>query len=57
MNGMMIWRWITSIMILLGAGLNSEIETQTACDSTVEKVKPLGARGVVMADTLGAAAE
>jgi uncharacterized BrkB/YihY/UPF0761 family membrane protein len=47
--------WISSIVILFGAQLNSEIEHQTARDSTVEHDKPLGARGAVMADTVGAA--
>lgn len=53
--GMMMWMWVTSIVILLGAELNSEIEHQTAVDSTVGGDKPLGARGAVMADTVGAA--
>ena len=45
--------WISSIVILFGAELNSEIEHQTVRDSTVEREKPLGARGAVMADTVG----
>jgi membrane protein len=32
--GMMMWMWISSIVILSGAQLNSEIEHQTARDST-----------------------
>ena len=53
--GVMMWMWISAIVILFGAQLNSEIEHQTARDSTVEHDKPLGARGAVMADTIGAA--
>ncbi len=53
--GMMMWMWISAIVILFGAQLNSEIEHQTARDSTVEGDKPLGARGAVMADTVGKA--
>jgi membrane protein len=53
--GMMMWMWISSIVILSGAQLNSEIEHQTARDSTVRGEKPLGARGAVMADTVGKA--
>lgn len=53
--GMMMWMWISSIVVLLGAQLNSEIEHQTARDSTVRGDKPLGARGAVMADTVGKA--
>lgn len=54
--GLMMWMWVSSIVILLGAQLNSEIEHQTAKDTTVEHDRPLGARGAVMADTVGKAA-
>jgi membrane protein len=53
--GMMMWMWISAIVILFGAQLNSEIEHQTARDSTVQGEKPLGTRGAVMADTVGKA--
>jgi membrane protein len=53
--GMMMWMWISAIVILLGGELNAEIEHQTAHDSTVGSEKPLGDRGAVMADTIGAA--
>jgi len=53
--GMMMWMWISAIVILLGGELNAEIEHQTARDSTVGADKPLGRRGAVMADTVGAA--
>jgi membrane protein len=51
--GMMMWMWVSSIVILFGAELNSEIEHQTARDSTIGGDKPLGARGAIMADTVG----
>jgi membrane protein len=51
--GFMMWLWISSIVILFGAELNSEIEHQTARDSTVGGDKPLGSRGAAMADTVG----
>jgi membrane protein len=51
--GMMIWMWMSSIVILAGAELNSEIEHQTAQDSTTGHEKPLGQRGATMADTVG----
>jgi membrane protein len=54
--GMMMWMWISSIVILLGAQLNSEIEHQTAGDWTIKGDKPLSARGTVMAETVGTAA-
>ncbi len=53
--GLMVWLWISTIVVLLGAELNAEIEHQTARDLTVGDEKPLGARGAVMADTVGAA--
>jgi membrane protein len=53
--GMMMWMWISAIVILLGGELNAEIEHQTAHDSTIGAEKPLGERGAVMADTIGAA--
>ena len=51
--GLMMWMWLSTIVILVGAELNSEIEHQTARDSTVGPEKPLGLRGAVMADTVG----
>ncbi len=53
--GLMMWMWLSAIVVLVGAQLNSEIEHQTARDSTVGPEKPLGLRGAVMADTVGAA--
>jgi membrane protein len=46
---------MSAIVVLFGAELNSEIEHQTARDTTVGPEKPLGARGATMADTVGAA--
>ena len=53
--GLMMWMWLSTIVVLVGAELNSEIEHQTARDTTVGAPKPLGARGAVMADTVGEA--
>jgi len=52
--GLMMWMWLSTIVVLVGAELNSEIEHQTAHDTTVGPAKPLGVRGAVMADTVGA---
>ncbi|MEO6382704.1 MAG: YihY/virulence factor BrkB family protein [Nitrobacter sp.] len=41
--GLMIWMWMSTIVILLGAELNAEIEHQTAKDTT-EGGKPVGTR-------------
>jgi membrane protein len=53
--GLMMWMWMSAIIVLFGAELNSEIEHQTALDTTIGQPKPLGARGAVMADTMGQA--
>ena len=53
--GTMMWMWMSAIVILLGAELNSEIEHQTARDTTIGGEKPLGCRGATMADTVGKA--
>jgi membrane protein len=50
---LMIWLYLSSFSVLLGAELNAEIEHQTARDSTVGPEKPMGQRGARMADTLG----
>jgi membrane protein len=53
--GLMMWMWLSAIVILAGAELNAEIEHQTARDTTEGRPKPLGSRGATMADTVGAA--
>lgn len=50
---LMIWFWLTALIVLLGAELNAEIEHQTRRDSTVGPPRPMGRRGAVKADTLG----
>jgi membrane protein len=54
--GLMMWMWVSAIVVLLGAQLNSEIEHQTARDSTVAVERPLGERGAAVADSVGKAA-
>jgi membrane protein len=51
--GLMIWMWMSTIVVLFGAELNSEIEHQTVKDSTAGGGKSMGNRGAKMADTLG----
>ena len=53
--GLMMWMWLSAVIVLVGAKLNAEIEHQTAEDTTVGPPKPLGSRGAVMADTVGRA--
>ena len=50
----LLWLWVSAYIVLLGAELNSEIEHQTSCDSTVgHGQRPLGERGAFMADSVG----
>jgi membrane protein len=51
--GFLTWMWLSVVVLLLGAELNSELEHQTAHDTTVGPDQPMGRRGAVMADTLG----
>jgi membrane protein len=52
----MLWLWITSLCILLGAELNAELERQTHRDSTRGPAQPEGRRRAYVADTVGAPA-
>lgn len=48
---LMLWLWITSYAILLGAEINAESEEQTVKDTTAGPERPLGSRGAVKADS------
>lgn len=52
---LMLWFWLSAFVILLGAEINSEMEHQTARDTTAPPEKPLGQRGAYVADTVGEA--
>ena len=49
---MLMWLWITSYAILLGAEINAESEQQTVRDTTKGPDAPLGQRDAVKADSL-----
>jgi membrane protein len=51
--GFLTWMWISVMVVLVGAELNSEIEHQTAEDSTIGIDRPIGTRKATMADTIG----
>jgi membrane protein len=53
--GFMVWIWISTIVILLGAEIDAEVERRTVCDTTTDAPRPTGQRGATMADTVGAA--
>ncbi|MCE8022449.1 YihY/virulence factor BrkB family protein [Halomonas sp. MCCC 1A11036] len=50
---LMLWFWLSSFVVLLGAEINAEMERQTRCDTTVGEPRPMGERGAYAADTLG----
>ena len=48
--GLLTWLYLSAYVFILGAELNSEIEHQTARDSTTGSPEPLGDRGAWAAD-------
>jgi membrane protein len=52
---LMMFIFITALVVLLGAEVNSEIEHQTARDTTTGPEEPMGDRGAVVADNVGPA--
>jgi membrane protein len=51
--GFMTWIWISTMVILIGAKINAELEHQTVADATAGTPAPRGKRGARMADTVG----
>ncbi len=49
---LLLWLWISSYAILLGAEVNAEAEEQTITDTTKGDDLPLGERGAVKADSV-----
>jgi membrane protein len=50
---LLMWFYISSIIVVLGAEINAEMERQTQKDTTVRGGAPLGQRGAYAADTVG----
>ncbi len=51
---LMLWFFLSAYIILLGAEINSEMEHQTAQDTTTGTDKPMGQRGAFHADHVAA---
>jgi len=47
---LLIWLWLTAMVVIIGAELNSELERQTIADTTRGPCRPVGSRGAAMAD-------
>jgi membrane protein len=54
---LLLWLHLSSLAVLVGAEVNAEMEHQTARDTTTGPDRPLGARGAVVADTVGASSQ
>jgi membrane protein len=52
---LMFWLFLTAFVVLLGAELNTEMELQTAKDTTTGREEPMGKRGAHAADHVAAA--
>jgi membrane protein len=52
---LMFWLWLTALVVLVGAELNTEMELQTAKDTTSGPERPMGERQAHAADHVAAA--
>jgi membrane protein len=52
---LMLWLWLTAFVVLVGAELNTEMELQTARDTTSGPERPMGERQAHAADHVAAA--
>lgn len=53
---LVMWFYFSSLLVVLGAEINAEMERQTRKDTTEGPEAPMGERGAYAADTLGPAA-
>jgi membrane protein len=54
---LLMWFYLSSLTVVIGAEINAEMERQTKRDTTEGDEKPLGKRGAYAADTVGPTAE
>jgi len=53
---LLMWFYLSSILVVLGAEINAEMERQTKKDTTEGPEAPMGQRGAYAADTVGPSA-
>ncbi len=49
---LLMWLWLSAVIVLLGAIIDAEIELQTDKDTTIGPDKPMGERGAYVADNV-----
>ncbi len=54
---LIMWFYISALVVVLGAEIDAEMEHQTKLDSTTGESRPMGERGAYVADTSGTADE
>jgi membrane protein len=54
---LLMWFYVSSVIVVLGAEINAEMERQTKKDTTEGPQAPLGERGAYAADTVGPTAK
>jgi membrane protein len=54
---LLLWFYLSSYFVVLGAEINAEMERQTTSDTTEGPPAPMGKRGAYAADTLGRSAQ
>ena len=47
---LMLWFWLSTLIVLIGARLNAEMEYETKFDTTAGPQRPMGQRGAFVAD-------
>jgi membrane protein len=50
---LLMWFYLSAILVVLGAEINAEMERQTKRDTTEGPAAPMGHRGAYAADTVG----
>ena len=54
---LLMWFYLSSFFVMLGAEINAQMEHQSARDTTEGSPRPMGQRGAYVADTLGQGAD
>ncbi len=50
---MLLWLYLSAMIVIVAAEINSEVEHQTTRDTTTGTPRPMGERGATKADTVG----